>query len=148
MDVLKKLFRRKKKEDKESPSFPPISEPQEESEGNYKGFLEDLGIIGEEIPEDVEERTEEGVTFVKSISLVSLSDVEPLGDELKRGNILIVNLDPLLQRASGQKEVDRVVARLKGIIKLVGGDIAQIKNLPYVIMTPKNVRIKGEGSLS
>ena len=67
---------------------------------------------------------------------------------MKRGNILIVNLDPLLQRASGQKEVDRVVARLKGIIKLVGGDIAQIKNLPYVIMTPKNVRIKGEGSLA
>ncbi|MHA1506614.1 MAG: cell division protein SepF [Candidatus Asgardarchaeia archaeon] len=146
--MIKKLFRRKKKEEKESPSFPPISEPQDESEGSYKELLEDLGILGEEVPEEVEEQTEEGVTFVKSISLVSLSDIEPLGDELKKGNILIVNLDPLLQRASGQKEVDRVVARLKGIIKLVGGDIAQIKNLPYIIMTPKNVRIKGEGSLA
>ncbi|MGQ4915549.1 MAG: cell division protein SepF [Candidatus Asgardarchaeia archaeon] len=111
---------------------------------DMKKFLETLGFSAPKTqgPDSIKSvDDEQNYIFVKSTPLMGFSDIDPLEDELSKGNIVVVDLEPLLDRISGRRELDRVIARLRGLITKVGGDMAQIGDSQYIILTPKTIRV-------
>jgi len=101
--------------------------------------------VGEEIPIlEVEEAarvrglSEVEPIYVKSMDLRSLVDVQEVADELRAGNIVILDIAQLMNQDPA--ELKRAIDQLKGITQGVGGDIGRLTEAK-VIATPKFIRI-------
>jgi SepF-like predicted cell division protein (DUF552 family) len=77
--------------------------------------------------------------YVKSMDLRALADVQEAADELRAGNIVILDITQLMDQDPA--ELKRAVDQLKGITQGVGGDIGRLTE-SKVIATPKFVRIQ------
>jgi SepF-like predicted cell division protein (DUF552 family) len=128
-------FRRKKKKSELTDYFEQegISET-----GEVDDFIEEIEFE-EEIP--ISDIPETEAKYIKVIHLYGLSDVSIIEDELKESNIIIADITPL-KNNSGKITVElrRTVEQLRGIIRTINGDIAQLSD-KYIIITPSNIKI-------
>jgi len=102
--------------------------------------------VREEIPvmEITETPTPRGLgeiepIFIKSMDLQSVIDVQDIANELQDGNVVIVDITPMLDEDPA--ELKRAVDQLKGISQGIGGDVGRLSE-SKIIATPKFVRIQ------
>ncbi|MDI6642889.1 MAG: cell division protein SepF [Candidatus Hodarchaeaceae archaeon] len=77
--------------------------------------------------------------YVKSMELRSLVDVQEVADELRSGNIMILDISTLMNQDPA--ELKRAIDQLKGICQAIGGDVGRLTE-SKVIATPKYVNIQ------
>ncbi len=77
--------------------------------------------------------------YVKSMELRSLVDVQEVAEELKNGNIMILDISTLMNQ--DQEELKRAIDQIKGISQAIGGDIGRLTE-SKVIATPRFVNIQ------
>lgn len=77
--------------------------------------------------------------LVKSMELDSIVDVQEVGNELRDGNIIILNISPLMDE--DPTELKRAVDQLKGTASEIGGDVGRLSE-SRIIATPELVRIQ------
>jgi SepF-like predicted cell division protein (DUF552 family) len=81
---------------------------------------------------------QEGVTYLKAITIRDPSDLHSIKEDIKKNMILILRVTPL-----AQKDVDKlrkVVEELYSIAKSEGADIARLGE-ERIIVAPSNVKI-------
>ncbi|MGQ4834548.1 MAG: cell division protein SepF [Candidatus Asgardarchaeia archaeon] len=128
MGILPKRWKRK------------TSEKKEEYE-NSQLESNNLFVTGVKREKEKGERgTIEIVTF--EVLGQSFFELKPIEDELENGNIALINLRNFLSRVEEERERMRLLDKLRGIAKKVGGSIAQINRTGYLLITPKNVVIR------
>ncbi len=77
--------------------------------------------------------------LIKSMDLQSVIDVQDIANELQDGNVVIVDITPMLDEDPA--ELKRAVDQLKGISQGIGGDVGRLSE-SKIIATPKFVRIQ------
>ena len=77
--------------------------------------------------------------YVKSMDLNSLADVQETADELRAGNIAILDISSLMNR--DPNELKRAIDQLKGICQGIGGDMGRLTDTK-VIATPSFVNLQ------
>jgi len=122
LSIFKKLFGRREK-------------PPEESEEDY---LEELATEEPYEVEDLDELEEEQLIYIKPYVLHSTADIEAVTEELSAGNIVLLDISPLLEK--DPFELKSAIEQLKGVARSIGGDIASISETK-VILTPSFVKI-------
>ncbi len=74
--------------------------------------------------------------------LSSLADVTPISEEVRRGNVVILDIEPLMKGASDlMTQLKRAVDQLRAVCYSIGGDIGQLGKR-YILLTPSAVRIR------
>jgi len=118
---LKKLFKAKSGVRPETVDEIPIMELEEEAVGMPRGIhaLEPI--------------------YVKSMDLHSLVDVQEVADELRAGNIMILDITTLMNQDPA--ELKRAIDQLKGICQVIGGDVGRLTE-SKVIATPRLINIQ------
>jgi len=118
---LKKLFKAKSGVRPETVDEIPIMELEEEAVGRPRGIhaLEPI--------------------YVKSMDLHSLVDVQEVADELRAGNIMILDITTLMNQDPA--ELKRAIDQLKGICQVIGGDVGRLTE-SKVIATPRLINIQ------
>ena len=83
-----------------------------------------------------EKNSGESVKYIKSISLSNISEIPPVKEEMKEGNIVILNLSKFIKNNGRKKfELRHIIEELTYFSKLNNGEIAQL-GLDYLILTP------------
>lgn len=123
MKTLKNIFSRKKK-----------SSSEESSEGSA-----DIPVIEVTETREMERVNQIEPILVKSMELDSIVDVQEVGNELRDGNIIILNISPLMDE--DPTELKRAVDQLKGTASEIGGDVGRLSE-SRIIATPELVRIQ------
>lgn len=77
--------------------------------------------------------------YIKSMELNNLTDVQEAADELRAGNIMILDISSLMNR--DPNELKRAIDQLKGICQGIGGDIGRLTDTK-VIATPRFVNLQ------
>jgi hypothetical protein len=77
--------------------------------------------------------------YVKSMDLQSIADVQEVTRELQGGNIVILDITPLMDE--DPEDLKRAIDQLKGICQGIGGSIGRLTEYK-VIATPKFVHIQ------
>jgi len=77
--------------------------------------------------------------FVKSVELKDPVEVQEVSEEVRRGNIVVVDIEEILRQDPG--ELRRAVEQLKEIARKLGGDIGKLTD-SKVIITPKFIKIQ------
>jgi len=102
----------------------------------------------EEVPTiEIEEKAvsrQKGVSelepiYVKSMELRSLADVQEVADELRTGNIMVLDISMLMNQDPA--ELKRAIDQLKGICQAIGGDVGRLTE-SKVLATPRFVNIQ------
>ncbi|MBE0447826.1 MAG: cell division protein SepF [Actinobacteria bacterium] len=119
--TLKRLFRGRSEVKSETVEEIPTMEIDEEAIAKPRGISE---------PEPI---------YVKSMDLHSLVDVQEVADELRAGNIVILDITTLMNQ--DPVELKRAIDQLKGICHTIGGDVGHLTE-SKVIATPKFVNIQ------
>ncbi|MBU2099888.1 cell division protein SepF [Candidatus Micrarchaeota archaeon] len=89
---------------------------------------------------DVEEETmvEDADAYVKPISLTGAEDTAMVSDELRKGNIILLNIGDLSKRNA--IKLRELVSSIKNTVEEINGDIARISN-ERILVTPSKVKI-------
>lgn len=98
---------------------------------DLEDFLNNLDEVQEETYEDAD-------AFVKPIDLVVDADVSVIMNEVKNGNIVLVNISDLAKRNA--LKLKELVGQVKEQVKSIDGDIARISQ-GRVLVTPSKVKI-------
>jgi SepF-like predicted cell division protein (DUF552 family) len=77
--------------------------------------------------------------YVKSMELHSLADVKGAADEIRAGNIMVLDITTLMNQDPA--ELKRAIDQLKGICQAIGGDVGRLTE-SKVIVTPKFINIQ------
>ncbi|MQY69080.1 MAG: DUF552 domain-containing protein [Hadesarchaea archaeon] len=77
--------------------------------------------------------------YIKSMELHSLVDVQEVSDELRAGNIMILDISMLMNQDPA--ELKRAIDQLKGICQAIGGDVGRLTE-SKVLATPRFVNIQ------
>jgi len=133
LSIFKKILKPSKREEEEK--------KYEKPEDVVK-VLEELKVF--ETKEDkVTSETEElemlSEIYLKTISLSDLSDVKYVEEELKHGNIIILNIYPLVEESP--VNCKRAIERLRAICKVLNGNMRSLGG-QYIIITPHFIKIK------
>ncbi|MEM3518880.1 MAG: cell division protein SepF [Candidatus Hadarchaeales archaeon] len=91
-----------------------------------------------ELEESMPSPTPEPV-YIKSLELKNQVEVQDVISEVQSGNIMIVDLAPLLSQDPAQ--VKQAIDQLKGASSRIGGEIGKLTD-SKIIMTPKFIKIK------
>ncbi|MEW6328850.1 MAG: cell division protein SepF [Candidatus Micrarchaeota archaeon] len=75
--------------------------------------------------------------YVKPVALESEADAKVIEEELKHGNIILLNVSPMSRNMAKLKQI---VSALKGFVVKINGDIARIDN-EKILLTPSKVKI-------
>jgi len=76
--------------------------------------------------------------FIKSMTMQSLADVQGVANELRLGNIVVIDITSLMEQDPA--DLKRAIDQLKGICQGIGGDVGRLTETK-VLATPKFVRI-------
>jgi uncharacterized protein len=98
---------------------------------DLEDFLNNLDEVQEETYDDAD-------AFVKPMDLVVDADVMAIMNEVKNGNIALVNIADLSKRNA--LKLKELVGQVKEQIKAIDGDIARISQ-GRVLVTPSKVKI-------
>lgn len=74
------------------------------------------------------------VSYIKRMEFSSLNDIESIQRNLKKGNIMLLNTEKLLQSRS-ILELKRAIDQLRGSCNELGGSIGRLGN-NFLILTP------------
>jgi SepF-like predicted cell division protein (DUF552 family) len=118
---LKRLFGGKSKVKPETVEEIPIMEIEEKAVSSPRGVSELEPI------------------YVKSMELRSLVDVQEVADELRTGNIMVLDISMLMNQDPA--ELKRAIDQLKGICQAIGGDVGRLTE-SKVLATPRFVNIQ------
>jgi len=118
---LKRLFRGRSEVRPETVEEIPTMELDEEAVARPRGISE---------PEPI---------YVKSMDLHSLVDVQEVADELRAGNIMILDITTLMNQDPA--ELKRAIDQLKGICQAIGGDVGRLTE-SKVMATPRFIHIQ------
>ncbi|MDH5442860.1 MAG: cell division protein SepF [Candidatus Hadarchaeaceae archaeon] len=118
---MKRLFGGKSKVRPETVEEVPIMEIEEKAVSSPRGVSELEPI------------------YVKSMELRSLVDVQEVADELRTGNIMVLDISMLMNQDPA--ELKRAIDQLKGICQAIGGDVGRLTE-SKVLATPKFVNIQ------
>ena len=88
--------------------------------------------IEENLPEE-----EDTNVYLKSIKLASEEDVEKVSKELRKGNLLVVNLSGLF---SEKGKLRIVIEKVKGVVEETEGDICRVSK-EKLLLVPKGMEI-------
>ncbi|MGB9635033.1 MAG: cell division protein SepF [Candidatus Micrarchaeia archaeon] len=115
--------------------------------GILQKFSSALGLGGSEMnlqeylnTEDLENLAEEEETvaaYVKPVALESMKVISEVQEELNNGNIILLNISPMLK---DERMLSEVVNRLKEHATKIRGDIARIDN-EKILLTPSRIKI-------
>ncbi|MFX0169978.1 MAG: cell division protein SepF [Candidatus Hodarchaeota archaeon] len=79
--------------------------------------------------------------YVRFMELTGLMDVTPISEEVRKGNLIVMDVSPLVQSGTElQLQLKRAVEQLRAVCISVDGDIAQLGNR-YIILAPSRVKI-------
>lgn len=79
--------------------------------------------------------------FVRFMELTGLMDVTPISEEVRKGNMVVMDVSPLVQQGTeSQTQLRRAVEQLRAVCISVDGDIGQLGNR-YIILAPSRVKI-------
>ncbi len=95
-------------------------------------YLDNLALEEEDLLE------EHADMWVKPLSLESVGDVEDVVSELRKGNIILLNISPLYKKNT--IKLKQAISELKGQVSELDGDIARITE-EKVLVTPSRVKI-------
>jgi SepF-like predicted cell division protein (DUF552 family) len=87
--------------------------------------------------ENVDLLHEEADFYVKPVALESEADTKIVEDELKLGNIILLNVSPMLRSATHLKQA---ISNLRTFVYGMNGDIARIDE-DKILLTPARVKI-------
>ena len=79
--------------------------------------------------------------YIKSISLLSLEQVPAVGEEIRDGNIVILDTEPMSLSKKQRIDLRRAIDQLRGLCREYGGDLAQLGESYYIVLTPSFIRI-------
>ena len=96
---------------------------------------------------------EDNITYVKSLPLMSLDQVPSIGEEIRSGNIIILDTEPMNSSKKQLIDLRRAIDQIRGITRAAGGDLAQLGESHYIVITPASVKIwerrnSSEGSIA
>jgi len=77
--------------------------------------------------------------YIKSMEMRSLLDVQEVAEELKNGNIMIIEIGTIMNQ--NPEELKRAIDQIKGICQAIGGSVGRLTD-SKVIATPKFVSIE------
>lgn len=103
--------------------------------------------VVEEVPVmEIEEARPRGTSklelepiYIKSMELHSLVDIQEVSNELRAGNIMILDISSLMNQ--DPVELKRAIDQLRGICQTFGGDVGRLTE-SKVIATPRFVNIQ------
>lgn len=134
---LKKIWKRRKKKKKE------------DDERNVPMMFGIMSTVSHEKKTAESKKGQQEFEFKGEIEIVSFDimgqsyfELNPIEKEILNGNIALVNLESFLNKVYDDREIIRLLDKLRGLAKRVGGDIAQIGETSYLLITPKHVRIR------
>lgn len=89
---------------------------------------------------DVEEETmvEDADAYVKPVSLTGDEDTTMVTDELRKGNIILLNIGDLSKRNA--IKLRDLVKQIRNVAEEINGDIARIST-ERILVTPSKVKI-------
>jgi len=115
--------------------------------GILQGFSDALGLGGKEMnvqeyldSEDLENLNaeEEAVlAYVKPVALENPRVIGEVKEELKNGNLILLNISPMLKN---EKTLSEIIEVLKTNARVIRGDIARIDN-EKILLTPTRMKI-------
>lgn len=101
-------------------------------ESEVEEYLDTLGLENEDFME------EEADVWVKPIILEDVGDAAVVAGELSNGNIVLLNIEPLMKRNAIR--LKQAVNKIKGTVRSVDGDIARLSEYKLLI-TPKGTKV-------
>jgi len=104
---------------------------KKEEELNIEDFLNALDVEEETMYEDVD-------AFVKPMNLLTQESVDKVIQEIKAGNLVLLNIDTLSKRNA--LKLKEYVSKIKEAVNDIDGDIARISH-DRILITPSKVKI-------
>jgi SepF-like predicted cell division protein (DUF552 family) len=101
-------------------------------ESGIEEYLDTLGLESEQFMED------EADVWVKPIVLEDVGDTASIVTELGNGNIVLLNIEPLMKRNASKLKL--VINKIKIAAKTVDGDIARLSEYKLLV-TPKGIKV-------
>jgi SepF-like predicted cell division protein (DUF552 family) len=101
-------------------------------EADIEEYLNTLGLEEDDLLE------EHADMWVKPLALEDVVDIERVSDELKKGNMVLLNIEPLYKKNT--IKLRQAVSEIKGSVHDINGDIARLSDTK-VLVTPANVKI-------
>ena len=115
--------------------------------GMLQKFSDALGLGGKEMNiheyldgEDLEnlaDEEEEASAYVKPVALENPSVINDIKSELQAGNLILLNITPMLKN---ERMLSEVIDSLKAYTASIKGDIARIDN-EKILITPSRMKI-------
>lgn len=102
------------------------------SEAEIEEYLNTLGLEEGDLLE------EHADMWVKPLTLEQLADIEKISGELKRGNVVLLNIEPLYKKNT--IKLRQAVSEIKGVVDEINGDIARLSE-QKILATPAGVKI-------
>ena len=128
MDSIKNIFTKKKKSNS--------SKSSENTESESSG---EIPIIEVAETRETQRVGEIEPIIIKSVDLTSVVDIQEVSGELRNGNIIILNISPLMD--DDPAELKRAVDQLKDVAADIGGDVGRLSE-SRIIATPDLVQIQ------
>lgn len=108
--------------------------------GQAFGVSKELSIeeyMGSAEMENVDILNEPADMYIKPVSITSEADVKLIEEELRKKNIILLNIDEINKRPNTRNSI---VTGLKAFVGKINGDIAQIDE-SRILITPTKVKI-------
>lgn len=99
---------------------------------DIEDYLDTLGVEEDDLLE------EHANMWVRPYVLEEVVDVENINDELKKGNMVLLNIEPLYKK--NMIKLRQVVSELRGTTTELNGDIARLSE-HRILITPSGVKI-------
>ena len=95
-------------------------------------YLDTLGLENEDFLQ------EEADVWVKPVILEDVGDSAVVAEELGNGNIVLLNIEPLMKRNA--IKLKQAISKIKGTAKSIDGDIARLSEYKLLV-TPKGIKV-------
>ena len=105
------------------------------SEVDIEEYLDTLGLDADDMLE------EHADMWVRPMSLEDVIDIEKITGGLRKGNIVLLNIQPLYKKNT--IKLRQAVSELKGTVHEINGDIARVTE-HKVLVTPSGVKVVKE----
>ena len=99
---------------------------------DIEDYLDHLGLDQDDL------MVEKADMWVRSFSLEEVSDIDKISTELRKGNMVLLNIEPLFNK--NKVKLRQSISELKGIVTDINGDLARITE-QKVLVTPSGVKI-------
>lgn len=102
------------------------------SDVDIEEYLDTLGLEQDDL------LVEHADMWVRPYSLEEVLDVEKIAAELRKGNIILLNIQPLFKKNA--IKLRQAVSELKGTVHEINGDMARVTE-HKLLVTPSGVKI-------